>query len=96
MRNEPLQTVVLVGDEQYMGVFNAAALADLVPPGARLADLAVGPYVHPARVVGSPEMDVREALALMTRKGQTIIPVVEHRVGYKGVLTLDDVMAAAE
>lgn len=94
MQNEPLQTVVLVGDEQYMGLFNAAALADLVPPGARLADLAVGPYVHPARVVGSPEMDVTVALELMERKNQTVLPVVEHRVNYKGVLTRDDIAQA--
>lgn len=95
LRNEPLQTVVLVGDEQYMGVFNAQALQDLVPPGANLADLAVGPYVHPARVVGSPDMDAAVALELMERKNQTVLPIVEHRVGYKGVLTLDDVAQAA-
>ena len=94
MQNEPLQTVVLVGDEQYMGLFNAAALADLVPPGARLGDLAVGPYVHPARVVGSPEMEAFVALELMERKNQSVLPVVEHRVGYKGVLTRDDIAQA--
>ena len=96
MEAEPLRTVVLVGDEQYMGVFNDAALRDLVPAGANLADLAVGPYVHPVRVVGGPEMDAQAALDLMERKNQSVLPVVERRVNYQGVLTREDIMEAAQ
>ncbi len=95
MENEPLNVVVLVGDEQYMGMFTPDALANLVPPGVKLSDLEVGPYVHPVRVIGTPDMEARDALELMGRKHQSVLPVVERRVNYLGVLTLADVASAA-
>lgn len=91
---EPLKTVVLVGDEMYMGIFNAETLeAELIPPGSDLSLLQVGPYVHRARVVGTPTMSVADAHALMERKGVNLIPVVDGPI-YKGVLTREDLEAA--
>lgn len=95
MENDPLNVVVLVGDEQYMGMFTPDALANLVPPGIKLSDLAVGPYVHPVRVIGTPDMEATDALELMGRKHQSVLPVVERRVNYLGVLTLADVAGGA-
>jgi CBS domain-containing protein len=94
MEEEPLRTVALVGDGMYMGLFNEGALeSSLIPPGTSLADLEVGPYVHPSRVVGSPDMPVALVVDLMRRKGQDIIPVVDNRT-YRGVVTLADLEAA--
>lgn len=94
MEEEPLRTVILVGDEMYMGLFNEGALAsNLIPPGADLSELQVGPYVHPSRVVGSAEMPVALVVDLMRRKGQDVIPVVDNRI-YRGVVTLADLEAA--
>ena len=85
MRAEPLKTVVLVGDGQYMGVFNAETLdSDLVPRNADPADLAVGPYIHPTRVVADPRMTVEAAQRLMEKHGLRAIPVVDN-VTYLGV-----------
>ena len=94
LEEEPLRTVILVGDEQYMGLFNDAALeSDLIPRGADYSELEVGPYVHPVPVVGSPDMPVEAVIALMRRKGQEVVPVVEYRT-YRGVVTLADLEAA--
>ena len=86
---EPLGTVVLVGDGMYMGIFNQAARENLVPPGADPATLAVGPYVHPARVIGRPDMSVEQTLARVQRRGQDILPVVQNN-RYLGVVTRED------
>ncbi|MBB6051756.1 CBS domain-containing protein [Armatimonas rosea] len=83
---DPLQTVVLVGDEMYMGILNAAMLeSSLIPAGADRATLQVGPYVRPTRPL-SPETTTQEALAALERKGAPALPVVAGNV-YKGVIT---------
>ena len=90
MEDEPLKTVVLVGDEMYMGVFNQAAIdADLIPKGEDLSLLQVGPYIHPSRVVGEFHMTVPDTLALMIRRSMDVIPVVDNRI-YRGVVTQAD------
>lgn len=90
MEAEPLRTVALVGDEMYMGLFNEDALnSELIPKGADFSLLTVGPYVHPARVLGTPDMPVEIALALMARKHQEIIPVIDN-VKFLGVVTRQD------
>ena len=87
---EPLRAVALVGDQMYMGLFDDNAVnSELVPPGADPTLLAVGPYVQPARVVGTPEMPVETARAQMTRKGATLLPIVRNRT-FLGVVTLED------
>lgn len=90
LESEPLRTVVLVGDEQFMGVFNEETLqSDLIPRRVDRATLPVGPYVQPVRVVGHPEMTVEQALALLQRRGQTVLPVVDNNL-YQGVITRED------
>jgi CBS domain-containing protein len=92
---EPLQTVALVGDEQYMGIFNEDALTDsaLIPDDADRSLLAVGPYVHPARVIAHPTSDVAEILAAMNRRGLDVAPVVDNRT-FIGVVTRADLEKA--
>ena len=95
MQGDPLGTVVLVGDEQYMGVFNQDALdSGLIPTGANLADLAVGPYVHPARVVAEKRMAAGDVLAHAERRGVDVVPVVDGP-RYLGVVTRADLTKAA-
>jgi len=90
MEADPLQTVILTDGAQYMGVFNRDALAaNLIPPGADRALLTIGPYVHPARVIGRPDMTTEQALALMERRNLAVIPVVD-RNRYVGVVTRAD------
>lgn len=89
LEEEPLHAVALVGDETYMGMVFANSLGDLVPPGVDPATVPIGPYVHTSRVIGHPEMTVEQALVLMQRKGQDIIPVVENNL-YRGVVTRGD------
>ncbi|MES2459657.1 MAG: CBS domain-containing protein [Armatimonadota bacterium] len=88
VQNDPLHTVALVGDEQYMGIFNEDALNDsaLIPQDADRSLLAVGPYVHPARVIAHPHHDAAEVLAAMQRRGLDVAPVVDNRT-FKGVVT---------
>jgi CBS domain-containing protein len=94
MEAEPLRTVALVGDQMYMGLFNDDALeSELIPTGADLSLLTVGPYVHPSRVIGEPDMPVDVVLALMTRKHQDVIPVIDN-VTFRGVVTRQDLEAA--
>jgi CBS domain-containing protein len=95
MREEPLRMIALVGDGTYMGVFNERALDDsnLIPQGVDRSLLEVGPYIHPARVVGRSEMAVDEALALMVRRGLEVIPVVENNT-FRGVVTREDLEQA--
>jgi CBS domain-containing protein len=95
VQSEPLHTVALVGEEQYMGILNADALADsaLIPPDADRSLLAVGPYVHPARVIAHPHHDVEEVLAAMNRRGLDVAPVVDNRT-FRGVVTRADLEKA--
>jgi len=94
MRESPARTVALVDDEEYMGLFTADALdSDLIPRGADLSLLSVGPYVHPARIIGRPDLLVEEALALMVRKGLDVIPVVDNNT-FRGVVTREDLEKA--
>jgi CBS domain-containing protein len=91
---EPLKLVVLVGDGMYQGVLSEAALEPgLIPAGADLSTLAVGPYTHPSRVVARPEWSVEETLALVKRKQIAVFPVVAGAI-YKGVLTRADLETA--
>jgi CBS domain-containing protein len=86
LKAEPLQTVVLVGDEMYMGILNATMLeSSLIPPGVDLATLQVGPYVRPTRPL-RPETTVEEARAVLERKSVPALPVVAGNV-YQGVIT---------
>ncbi len=87
---EPLKLVVLVGDGMYQGVLSEAALEPgLIPAGADLSTLAVGPYTHPSRVVARPEWSVEETLALVKRKQIDVFPLVAGAI-YKGTLTRAD------
>jgi CBS domain-containing protein len=88
MQADPLQTVVLVGDEMYMGILNAAMLeSSLIPTDIDRATLQVGPYVRPTRPL-RPETTIAEALAALERKGVPALPVVAGNV-YQGVVTRD-------
>jgi CBS domain-containing protein len=94
MEAEPLRIVVLVGDEMYMGIFNDEAVnAELIPKGADLSLLTVGPYVHPSRVIAEKESPVDVVLAQMVRKNQTVVPVLDNRI-FVGVVTREDLEAA--
>ena len=88
MENEPLNVVVLVGDEQYMGMFTPDALANLAPPGIELSDLAVGPYVHPVRVIVRPDMASRKMPSNYGAHTKPCCLSGQRRVNYLGVLTL--------
>ena len=97
LRAEPLRTVVLVGDEQFMGIFNEDALtSNLIPVGANLSDLAVGPYVHPVRLTVNPATPVAFALVQMKHRNTVVLPVVRNGTVYMGVLTRGDLEKAAE
>ena len=94
MEAEPLRVVALVGDEMYMGIFNDEALqAELIPRGADLSLLTVGPYVHPSRVMATRESSVDVVLAQMVRKNQNVVPVLDNRI-FLGVVTRKDLEAA--
>lgn len=89
LEDEPLKTVVLVGDEMYLGVFNNAALhSDQIPRRVDRATLAVGPYALTPSAL-HPETTVEHALALMQRRGEDTLPVVENNT-FLGVVTRDD------
>jgi len=95
MRDSPLKTVVLVGDEQFMGIFNEEALlSNLIPADVDAADLAVGPYVHPVRMTVDPSMPIDMALAQAKRRHVSVLPVVRGTANYLGVVTLRDLEAA--
>jgi|GEM_PF-2399137 Predicted signal-transduction protein containing cAMP-binding and CBS domains len=90
MEGEPLKTVVLVGDEQYMGIFDeAASRSDLIPRKVDKATLEVGPYAESLNTVGHPQMTTREALVLMDRRHLDVLPVVDNNT-YLGVVTRAD------
>ena len=92
MNDEPLKTVVLVGDGTYLGVFDAgAAESGGVPRDVDPATLAVGPYAYTPRVVGRPGTVVDAALlAALRRAGQDVLPVVRNNT-FLGVVTREDV-----
>lgn len=96
MEEEPLKTVVLVGDEMYMGVFNADLVdSGLIPRGADRSTIPVGPYVQASRAEGSPSMTAEQALALMNRRSIDVLPVVSG-VRYLGVVTRADLEKVTE
>jgi CBS domain-containing protein len=91
MRGEPLRTVVLVGDEQFMGVFNEdALLSNLIPADANLDDLEVGPYLLPVRLTADPAASVDYVRGQMHHRRVEILPVVRGGTVYLGVLTAAD------
>ncbi|MGC4045134.1 MAG: CBS domain-containing protein [Armatimonas sp.] len=91
LRSEPLHIVVLVGDGMYMGVLTDAALEPgLIPPGIDRSTLAVGPYVHPSRVVAHSNWTVEEAQEVARRRQVEVFPVVSGNI-YKGILTREDI-----
>lgn len=93
MEDEPLQTVVIVGDGMYLGVYTPAdQISGRIPVGSNLDDLAVGPYASGLRFVGSPTMTIAEAQERMLKHELTVMPVVANRI-YKGVVTLADLTA---
>jgi CBS domain-containing protein len=95
LENEPLRAVALVNGQMYMGLFTEdALLPGLIPPGADYSTLAVGPYIHPARVVAEWDSPVETILAAALRKNQQIIPVLNNRV-FHGVVTVEDLENAA-
>lgn len=92
MEAEPLQTVVIVGDGMYLGVFTPDDRdSGRIPPGVNRADLAVGSYASGLRFVGSPSMSVADARALLVKHGLRAMPVVAGRI-YKGVVAAEDLM----
>ena len=87
---EPLQTVVIVGDGMYFGVYTPADRdSGRIPAEANRADIAVGPYASGLRFVGAPNMPVGEARELMARHHLSVLPVVAGRI-YRGVVIADD------
>jgi len=92
MESEPLQTVVIVGDGMYLGVFTSDDRdSGRIPAGENRADLAVGPYASGLRFVGSPAMTVADARELIAKHNLLAMPVVAGRI-YKGVVTSEDLV----
>jgi len=90
MESDPLRTVALVGDGMYFGLFNDASLqGNLIPPDIDFSTLEVGPYIHSERVIGTPEMTIDNARALMDRRNVRVIPLVANRI-FKGLITRED------
>ena len=94
LRESPLQTVILVGDDQFMGVFNQAALqSNLIPADADPNDLTIGPYIHPVRLAVDPATPIDLALKQARHRGVTVVPVVRGATHYLGVVTVSDLEA---
>lgn len=91
MNDDPLGTVVLIGDGMFLGVLDAESLAGGIPAGADLSTLSVGPYAHHARVLAAPGTSVDDALALLNLRNRDVLPVVQG-VRYKGVITREDLL----
>lgn len=90
LEGDPLRTVVLVGDGTYLGIFDDGALrSELIPARADKATLEVGPYVSASHAVADPDTTVEQALALMRRRNQGVLPVVENNI-FRGVVTHAD------
>jgi len=95
LHESPLHTVVLVNEGQYLGLFNQDALdSGLIPADADYSLIAVGPYVHPVRVIAHPDESVRTVLEAMKRHGLGAAPVVANRT-FLGMVTRDDLEKAA-
>lgn len=94
MNDDPLRTVVLVGDGMFLGVLDEESLAGGIPSGMDLSTLAVGSYAHHARVLAAPGMTVDDALALLDLRSRDVLPVVRG-VRYQGVVTREDLLARA-
>lgn len=92
MEDEPLQTVVIVGDGMYFGVYTPADRdSGRIPAGTDRSGLEVGPYASGLRFVGAPDMTTGAARELMARHGLSVLPVVAGRI-YKGVVTAEDLL----
>ena len=90
LSEDPLHTVVLVGDETFMGIFDEAARdSGGIPADVDPATLAVGPYANRPRIVGRPEMGVADVLEALRRRGQEVLPVVDNNT-FMGVVTRAD------
>ncbi|MBC8137231.1 MAG: CBS domain-containing protein [Fibrella sp.] len=90
MEDEPLQTVVIVGDGMYFGVYTPSDRdSGRIPAGANRDALEVGPYANGLRFVGAPDMTTEAARELMARHDLAVLPVVAGRI-YKGVVTAAD------
>lgn len=90
MEDEPLQTVVIVGDGMYFGVYTPADRdSGRIPADADREGLEVGPYASGLRFVGAPDMTADAARELMARHDLPVLPVVAGRI-YKGVVTAAD------
>ena len=95
MNDDPLKTVVLVGDGMFMGIFDEDSLTTGgIPPGGDRSFLAVGPYAHRPRVVGQPDTPVAEALEALAHYGQEVLPVLRGVI-YRGVATREDLQKIA-
>jgi len=90
--DDPLGTVVLIGDGMFLGVLDAESLAGGIPAREDLSTLSVGPYAHHARVLAAPSTSVDDALALLNLRNRDVLPVVQG-VRYKGVVTREDLLA---
>ncbi|MBC7807421.1 MAG: CBS domain-containing protein [Akkermansiaceae bacterium] len=90
MENEPLQTVVIVGDGMYLGIYTPSDRdSGRIPADTNRDALEVGPYASGLRFVGAPDMTTEAAHGLMARHDLPVLPVVAGRI-YKGVLTTED------
>lgn len=92
MNDDPLGTVVLIGDGMFLGVLDAESLTGGIPADTDLSTLSVGPYAHHARVLAAPGTSVDDALALLNLRNRDVLPVVQG-VRYKGVITREDLRA---
>lgn len=95
MADEPLRAVAIVGDGMYFGYMTEESARDLIPADVDAADLVVGPYVHPAKLVLTPDIFLADARTIMRRRGMRIAPVVDG-VAFRGALTLDDIEGTSE
>ncbi|MEI6431005.1 MAG: CBS domain-containing protein [bacterium] len=90
LKEEPLRAVALVNEQQYMGMFTEEdLLPGLIPQDGDYSTLAVGPYIHPTRVVAEMDSPVEAILSAALRKGQNLIPVLNNRI-FCGVVTVAD------
>lgn len=90
MEDEPLQTVIIVGEGMYFGIYTPADRdSGRIPADTNRATLEVGPYANGLRFVGAPDMTTDAARDLMARHDLAVLPVVAGRI-YRGVVTAAD------
>ena len=90
MEDDPLKTVVLVGDGMFMGIFDQEALdSGGIPRDANPALLSAGPYARRPQAIADWNRTVEYALDEMKRERQDVLPVVQN-VRYLGVVTRED------